>query len=75
MAKEEGYDYWWQLFAAKGTNTNAWITNPELPVLYPWKLKKLTDSQLVIERNPYYFKERNSSLYYLRTGKKVAIEF
>jgi peptide/nickel transport system substrate-binding protein len=56
MAKDEGYEYWWQLFGARGSNTNAWITNPELPVLYPWKLKKYSDTQLIIERNPYYFK-------------------
>jgi peptide/nickel transport system substrate-binding protein len=63
MAKEEGYDYWYQLLNAKGAGpvgtpaTQASIANPDLPVVHPWILsKESTDTRMIMERNPYYFK-------------------
>lgn len=53
-AKEEGFDDWVQLFGAKA---DLWA-NPDLPLLYAWTLTTALGegSQVVAERNPYYFK-------------------
>ncbi|KAF2959197.1 peptide ABC transporter substrate-binding protein [Thermotoga sp. 38H-to] len=55
MAKEAGYDNWSDYFWSLGDH-NAHISNPDLPILAAWKLKEITDSKLVIERNPFYWK-------------------
>lgn len=63
MAKEAGVENWFQLFQLKGSGpvgtpgTQASIANPDLPVVYPWILsKESTATQMVMVRNPYYFK-------------------
>jgi peptide/nickel transport system substrate-binding protein len=54
LAKQEGHERWQDLIVAKG---DQW-RNPELPTLRAWILTSgLGDgSQLVAERNPYYWK-------------------
>jgi len=57
MAKEAGFQNWYQFFSAKGGDSSAWIQNPELPVLYPWRaITPHTATVMVLERNPYYWK-------------------
>jgi len=54
MAKDAGFQKWYQLFDFKRNP----IQNPELPVLAPWKVisKSPQDPIFVMERNPYYYK-------------------
>jgi len=57
LTKESGFQFWYQLFDAKVSNSNAWLQNPELPVLYPWKnTTPPTATTMIFERNPYYWK-------------------
>jgi len=58
LAKEAGYDHWWQLF-------NYWASfasmrdarcHPDIPTLGPWQIKELKPDGALWERNPYYFK-------------------
>ncbi len=52
MAKEANFEFWYQLFAFK----NDWQQNPELPVLYPWKVTSVLPTRMIMERNPYFYK-------------------
>ncbi|HHV80973.1 TPA: ABC transporter substrate-binding protein [bacterium] len=53
LAKKEGFDNWYQLFAQK----NDWALNTELPEMSAWKTTTpLSDNYHIAERNPYYFK-------------------
>ncbi len=53
MAKEAGFDYWYQLFGDK----NSEFQNPDLPVINAWKVTTpLPALRMVAERNPYYWK-------------------
>ncbi len=57
IVKEEGYDFWHQLFATKVSESNSWLQNSELPVLFPWKaVSSPTAITMNLERNPYYWK-------------------
>ena len=63
MAKEAGYENWYELLQAKGAGpvgsaaTQASMVNPDLPVVHPWILsKESSDTKMVMVRNPYYFK-------------------
>jgi len=57
LAKENGFENWWQYVQSMCLNSDSWLRNPDLPVLYPWKLsRRTTDTMLVLERNPYYYK-------------------
>ncbi len=52
MARESGFDLWYQLYQDKVE----W-RNPEIPRLWPWIVKKPPPAQpAVFERNPYYWK-------------------
>jgi len=53
LAKEAGYDYWWQLFRLRRTYIGG--DDPSLPSLGPWVLKEVTPTQFIYERNPYYW--------------------
>lgn len=56
-AKEVGQQFWYQLFDIRGMNSNAWLQNSELPVLYPWRaVTPPTATTMIFERNPYYWK-------------------
>ena len=51
--KQEGYEFWYQLFQVKSDVCQ----NPELPTIRSWKLKTAPPAnRLVTERNPYYWK-------------------
>ncbi len=53
LAKEEGFDFWYQLFLQK----NDWAANPELPETRAWKTATpLSSTHHIAERNPYYWK-------------------
>lgn len=53
MAKEKGFQNWYQLFGF----VNNWLQNSELPVLYPWRATNSPSSPIfILERNPYYYK-------------------
>jgi len=53
LAKEEGYDNWWQCF---NFHANAkWRQDVNLPVNFPWILKKISTTKRIYERNPYYW--------------------
>lgn len=52
QAQEAGLEMWHQLFSNK-QNT---VTNPEIPVILAWKTKRITPSEHIAERNPYYWK-------------------
>lgn len=52
LAKQQGYDSWAQLFKFK----NSPKLNIDCPVTTPWVVTNpLNTTQLVLERNPYYF--------------------
>ncbi|MGI6207745.1 MAG: ABC transporter substrate-binding protein [Anaerolineae bacterium] len=53
MAEEAEFEEWYQLFADR----NSYTTNPDLPVLWCWKLEVPFPGQRMISvRNPYYWK-------------------
>ncbi len=53
LTKEAGFEFWYQLYGDKAASH----TNPDLPVLRPWKLATSpTDPRVIAERNPYYWK-------------------
>ncbi|RLE07050.1 hypothetical protein DRJ00_08780 [Candidatus Aerophobetes bacterium] len=54
LAKEEGFDYWYQLFKQHGKWTS--VAANRGPSLEPWIVKKITTDHAVFERNPYYWK-------------------
>jgi len=56
LAKEEGYDHWYQLFAAKNNFRGAIQPEVELPVLGAWVAKVVAADHVTCVRNPYYFK-------------------
>ena len=52
MAKEKGFDFWYQLFGQQQHIAK----NPDRPVIKPWKLASTGEVLVVMERNPYYWK-------------------
>jgi len=53
MTKEEGFEFWYQLFQAKSDK----FMNPDLPVISAWKAKNSATATLfIMERNPYFWK-------------------
>lgn len=53
MAKEAGFQFWYQFF---GQRNNVY-SNPELPVIYPWRVVKPWGAEgITAERNPFYWK-------------------
>lgn len=53
LVKEAKRDFWYQLYQDKASS----YSNPDLPVLRPWKLATPPSGPRVIaERNPYYWK-------------------
>jgi len=53
LAKEAGYEYWWQMFNSK---IMPHLQYPDVPTVGPWIVKKIKLDGVVYERNPYYFK-------------------
>ncbi len=54
LAKEEGYDHWWQAYAYHRTAMTG-QQDLDLPVVGPWMLKEATLTARVYERNPYFY--------------------
>lgn len=54
LAKKENYDHWWEAFKYHA-NLYGLNTDTDLPRMGPFILKKATSSQMISERNPYYF--------------------
>jgi ABC-type transport system substrate-binding protein len=55
LVEEEKLDDWMALYNLKGGDFS-FGSNVEKPTLYPWLLKSVSNSQVVVERNPYYWK-------------------
>lgn len=53
LAKQEGYDYWWNLFLFKQSFN---LQSPDIPNLSAWVTKEIKADGVIFERNPYYFK-------------------
>lgn len=56
LAKEAGYEYWWQLFNSKKDFSISRQQWPDIPAVGPWVTKKVLPDGVIFERNPYYFK-------------------
>ena len=52
LAAENGFEFWYQFFGQQ----DHIATNPERPVIKPWKLASSGEQQVILERNPYYWK-------------------
>ncbi|GAA4984912.1 ABC transporter substrate-binding protein [Actinopolymorpha pittospori] len=55
LVEKEKLDDWLALFNLKGGDYS-FGSNVDKPTLYPWVLKSVSNSQIVVERNPYYWK-------------------
>lgn len=55
LAKEEGYDYWWQAFQFHNDPYTS-QQDPNLPTTHPWVLKERTPTLEIFVRNPYFYK-------------------
>ncbi len=55
LAKEEGYENWWQAFNYHSQNFPQ-QEDINLPRMLPWVMKSKTTDTIVFERNPYYWK-------------------
>ncbi len=55
LAKEEGYDRWWEAF---GFHAQNWPQQQDLnlPRMLPWIMKTKTTDTILFERNPYFWK-------------------
>lgn len=57
LAKEEAFDYWYQLFQQKAFNHGGIpLEDPDLPTLNSFRLKERGTDISILERNPYYWK-------------------
>ena len=56
LAKEEGFDHWYELFLDRSDAANGLVFNPGTPALSAWVVTKKEPGYLVCERNPYYWK-------------------
>jgi len=58
LAKEKGYDFWYQYFNYMREADCGCIptNNPDLPTIIPYVLKKKGMDYFLFERNPYYWK-------------------
>lgn len=57
LAKQEGFDYWYQLFSSKASSYYGEpLINIDIPVLRAFKLKSRSGTESFLERNPYYWK-------------------
>lgn len=56
LAKEKGFDYWYQLFQDKGRTNFGISMNPDLPTLSAYVCKTKETSYIIFERNSFYWK-------------------
>ena len=78
MAKDFGYDYWYQLFNDKYTNARprGFFRNPDSPSVSAYMVKERTSDMVIAERNPYYWKvdPAGNQLPYIDEIRFTAIE-
>jgi len=55
LAKEEGFDHWYQLFLQKARYTRDYVAK-DLPVLGSWVVEVEAPDHVTLTRNPYYWK-------------------
>ncbi len=55
LAKEEGYEYWWEAFNYHLYGCLRWTDETNCPTLGPWVKKEVTTTYSTFERNPYFF--------------------
>ncbi len=55
LAKEEGYEHWHELFLSKAT-VDYCMRDPGMPTVNPYVLKERKLGNVLLERNPYYWK-------------------
>jgi len=56
LAKENGFDYWYQYFGDRNSNWCGVPRTPGRPTLQAFRPIEKTTESLVFERNPYYWK-------------------
>ena len=56
LAKEAGFDHWYQLYQNKTQFSRGSVMNPELPLVAPWLVEEIEPDHVTMVRNPYYFK-------------------
>ncbi|MCS7367935.1 MAG: ABC transporter substrate-binding protein [archaeon YNP-WB-062] len=57
LTKQEGFDYWYQLFGSKSSSYYGDpMINPDIPVLRAFKIKSRVGTETFLERNPFYWK-------------------
>ncbi len=76
LAKEGGFDYWYQLFAQKGMHNTGNQPRPELPTLSTWIPEVIALDHVSLVRNPYYWKvdTEGNQLPYIDRIKGVLAE-
>jgi len=75
LAKEEGYDHWWQCFEFHTGQQGD--QDPDLPTLNPWSLKSVdTYGNKYYRRNPYYWKvdTAGNQLPYIDGQDRILVE-
>ncbi len=55
LAKEEGYDTWWQAITAHRDQRGWTQSDLDLPILGPWVMTEKSADYRAFERNPYYW--------------------
>jgi len=56
LAKERGFDFWYQLHGDRTLSWCSLMRNPGVPTINAFKCVEKTASHLLYERNPYYWK-------------------
>jgi len=56
MARDAGFDTWYELFFDKADRTAGLPNQPDLPTLAPYRLVRKDAERHVFERNPYFWK-------------------
>jgi len=56
LAKEKGFEFWYEYFAERNSAWCSMVTNPDLPTIGPFKCAESRPGYLLYERNPYYWK-------------------
>lgn len=76
LAKEAGYDSWWQLFNYKNPAAGGGARRVGIPVLDAWVIEELLPTGATFKRNPYYWKvdTAGNQLPYINDVKATIIE-
>ncbi len=76
LAKDAGFDNWYELFHQKAQFSRYTQTNPDLPVLGAWRVKTVAPDHVIYERNPFYWKvdTEGNQLPYIDRTKGILAE-